>query len=80
MPIKNTVENEKNLKWNFYVNKIDKMNYLLALTKCGKTRCQSAGIRALMHLYINDPEVQKKVNDIVDDFIVYKQEGTTSCL
>lgn len=78
MPIKTTVETNHSLNWNFYVNKIDKMNYLLALTKNGKSRCQSAGIRALMHLYINDPEVQSKVNDIIDDFLVYKQDGTIS--
>lgn len=67
-------------KWNLYVNEIEKHEYLLALTKCGKSRCQSAAVRAFMYLYVNDPEIREKVNKIVDDFLVYKDNGESSKL
>lgn len=80
MPRKTTVNDAHNKKWNMYVNEIDKTNYLLELTKCGKSRCQSAAVRAFMYLYVNDKEVRNKINLIVDDFLVYKEDGTTSVL
>lgn len=67
-------------KWNMYVNEIDKMEYLMALTKAGKSRCQSAAVRAFMYLYVNDKVVQDKVNAIVDNYIVYKENGDSSQL
>lgn len=80
MPIKKDITNNHDKMWNFYVNEIEKANYLLALNKCGKPRAQSAGIRALMYLYVNDIEVRYKVNTIIDDFIVYKKNGEISQL
>lgn len=80
MPIKTNITNNHSKMWNFYVNEIEKCNYLLALNKCGKPRAQSAGIRALMFLYCSDIEVQNKVNTIIDDFIVYKKNGEISQL
>jgi hypothetical protein len=65
-------------KWNMYVNEIEKMEYLMALTKAGKSRCQSAAVRAFMYLYANDEVVREKVNAIVDDYIVYKENGESS--
>ena len=80
MPIKKDVNSKHDKTWNFYVNEIEKCNYLLALNKAGKPRAQSAGIRALMYLYVNDIEVHNKVNTIIDDFIVYKKNGEISQL
>ena len=80
MPIKTTRETAHDKKWNFYVNEIDKNEFLLQLVKCGKGRCQSAAIRAFMYLYIHDETVRNKINDIVDDFLVYKENGETSKL
>ena len=80
MPKKVDINSGLTKKWNLYINPIDKAEYLLALTKAGKSRCQSAAIRAFMHLYIVDKEVQDKINAIVDDFLVYKEDGTTSVL
>lgn len=80
MPKKSKLDKSLCLKWNLYINPIDKAEYLLALTKAGKSRCQSAAIRAFMHLYIVDKDVQDKINAIVDDFLVYKEDGATSIL
>lgn len=78
MPRKPDIENVHNLKWNFYVNPIEKAEYLIALTKSGKARCQSAGIRAFMYLYAQDEELRTKVNSVIDNFIVYKENGDMS--
>ena len=67
-------------KWNFYVNEIDKSNYLLELAKAGKSRCQSAGLRALMFLYTTDEVVKNKVNAIVDEFLIVKENGKPSLM
>ena len=80
MPIKTNKLTALSKRWNFYVNEIDKLEYLKALVISGKARCQSAGIRAFMYLYINDEEVRDKVNSIVDDFLVYKENGEPSQL
>lgn len=80
MPRKTTINDALNQKWNFYCNSIDKAAYQLELTKCGKSRCQSAAVRAFMYLYVNDKEVRDKINLIVDDFLVYKEDGSTSIL
>ena len=56
--------------WNLYIDENDKLHYLLELTKSGKQRCQSAGIRAMMHLYTVDEDVRNKVNSIIDNFVV----------
>ena len=73
-------EKPLSLRWNLYVNEDDKLNYLLALAKCGKQQCQSAGVRAFMHLYAQDETVRNKVNDIIDNYIVYKDNGSISKL
>ena len=78
MPRQPDIENVHNIKWNFYVNPIEKANYLIALTREGKARCQSAGLRAFMYLYALDKEVRDKINNIIDDFIVYKENGDMS--
>ena len=80
MPRKITLEDSHTKKWNLYVNELDKLEFIKALVISGKTRAQSAAIRALMYLYISDIEVQNKVNTIVDDFIVYNQNGEKSIL
>ena len=80
MPRKTTVTTAKDKRWNFYVNEIDKAEFLIALTKSGKQKCQSAALRAFMYLYANDESVKEKVNSIVDDFLVYKENGTISLL
>ena len=78
MPRKPDIENVHNLKWNFYVNPIEKAEYLIALTKSGKARSQSAGIRAFMYLYAQDEELRNKINSVIDKFIVYKENGDAS--
>ena len=80
MPIKTTQLTNHSKKWNLFVNEIEKSEYLITLAKSGKLRAQSAGVRAFMHLYVNDPEVRDKVNAIIDDFIVYKDNGEPSLL
>lgn len=80
MPRRVDINSGLTKKWNLYVNEIEKNEYLLALVKCGKSRCQSAAVRAFMHLYVNDPIVRDKVNAIVDDFLVYKENGESSKL
>lgn len=67
-------------KWNLYVNEIEKLKYLKALVKAGHPRAQSAGIRAMMHLYVTDSDVREKVNSIIEDYIIYKKDGSTSQL
>lgn len=67
-------------KWNLYVNEIEKLNYLKALVEAGYPRAQAAGIRAMMHLYVTDSDVREKVNSIIEDYIIYKKDGSTSQL
>lgn len=67
-----------NVKWNFYTSLTSKLDYVLALAKSGKQRQQSAGLRAMMDLYVNDPIVRDKVNAIIDDYAIYKQNGEIS--
>lgn len=67
-------------KWNLYVNEIEKLNYLKALIEAGHPRAQAAGIRAMMHLYVTDSDVREKVNSIIEDYIIYKKDGSTSQL
>lgn len=80
MPRKTNIVTAKDKRWNFYVNEIDKANFLIALTKSGKQKCQSAALRAFMYLYTNDESIKEKINSIVDDFLVYKENGTVSLL
>jgi hypothetical protein len=76
------VDNQTNhyKKWNMYVNEIEKTEYLLALTKAGKARCQSAAVRAFMFLYATDEVVRNKINAIVDKYMVYNDNGSESKL
>ena len=78
MPRKTTTTTELSEKWNFYINQVDKAEYQVALVKSGKPRAQSAGLRAMIYLYVHDEDIRAKVNNIIDDFIVYKQNGKTS--
>ena len=80
MPRKTTPLTAYDKKWNFYVNEGERIEYLMALAKVGKSRCQSAGLRAFMYLYCHDEEVRDKVNEIIDQFLVYKENGKTSLL
>ncbi len=80
MPRKPEPGTELGKKWNMYVNEHERLEYMLALAESGHPRAQAAGIRAFMFLYVNDKEVRDKVNKIIDDFIVYKQNGDSSIL
>lgn len=80
MPRKVDINSGHTKKWNMYVNEIEKLEYLKALVKSGHSNAQSAGVRAFMYLYANDEEVRNKVNAIIDDYIVYKQDGSSSRL
>ena len=80
MPRKVTQDTSFSQKWNLYVNEIEKLNFIKALINAGKTRAQSAAIRAMMHLYVTDTDVQNKVNAIVDNFIIYNNNGDKSLL
>ena len=78
MPRKTTVLDEHNTMYNFYVNKIEQLEFIQAVAKNGHSRAQSATLRALMHLYIYDVDIQKKVDEIIDQFIIYRQSGDPS--
>lgn len=80
MPIKPDKYTNHSKKWNLFVNEIEKTEYLCALAKSGKSRAQSAGVRAFMYLYVNDKDIRNKVNAIIDKFIVYKENGEPSLL
>ena len=80
MPRKVNSMTEHSKKWNMYVNELEKANFLIALTKSGKSKCQSAAVRAFMYLYANDDVVRNKVNAIVDNFLGYKENGQISKL
>lgn len=69
-----------NQQWNLFVNPVDKAEFMLALTKSGKTRAAAAAVRAFMHLYATDNIVRDKVNNIIDDYIIYKDSGDKSIL
>lgn len=66
--------------WNLYVNEIEKLEYLKKLVECGKPKCQSAAVRAFMHLYVTDDMVRNKVNSIVDNYVIYNSNDTISRL
>lgn len=78
MPRKVDVHSAHTKKWNMYVNEVEKLEYLKALIEAGHPRAQSAGVRAFMFLYANDKEVRDKVNAIIDDYLVYKDDGEPS--
>lgn len=78
MPKKTTIVDEHHQMYNFYVNKIEQLEFVKAVVESGHLRAQSATLRALMHLYVTDTDVRNKVNSIVNDFIVYKQNGEIS--
>jgi len=78
MPRKVDINSEHTKKWNLYVNELEKLDYILALTKAGKSRCQSAGIRAFMYAYANNEIVRNEINKIIDDFIVYNDNNKIS--
>ena len=80
MPRKVSKENALNQQWNLFVNPIEKTEFILALTKSGKSRCASAAVRAFMKLYATDEIVRSKINNIIDDYIVYKENGDKSVL
>lgn len=80
MPRKTDINTSHDKLYNFYINEIQKYNYLIALKQSNKDKAQSAGIRAMIHLYCNDIEFRDKVNSVIDDFIVYKQDGKISQL
>lgn len=80
MPRKIDIYSAHTKKWNLYVNELEKIKFLKEVVNSGKQRAQSAAIRALMYLYINDKEVRDKTNAIIDDFIVYKNNGEVSIL
>ena len=79
MPIKNKPL-EKKERWNFYVTEIDKVEYMIALNKAGKYKAQSAGLRAFMHLYATDDIVRNKINEIIDDYKIFKDSGKPSLM
>lgn len=80
MPRKPNDFNKLDKRWNFYVNEIDKAKFILELVKAGFPNCQSAAMRAFMHLYANDEVVREKANAIMEDYIVYKKNGNESLL
>lgn len=78
MPRKTTVTDEHNRMYNFYVNQVEYLEFVKSVIISGHTRAQSATLRALMHLYVTDKEVRDKVNNIVEDFIIYKTNNEPS--
>lgn len=78
MPIKTDASNEHHTMYNFYINRVEQLEFIKKVTESGHLRAQSAALRALMHLYVTDPEVTKKANAIIDKFIVYKKDGNIS--
>lgn len=78
MPRKTTVTNEHNTMWNFYVNKIEQLEFIKAVVESGHSRAQSATLRALMHLYVTNESIREEANKIIEDFMVYKQNGEPS--
>lgn len=71
-------ENKDSVLWNFYIDKRAKIDFLTKLIETGHFRAQGAAIRALINLYISDKSIQDKINDTIDDFIVYKKNGDMS--
>lgn len=80
MPRKPSKNEELGKKWNFYVNEQERLEFILTLTKSGYSRAQGAALRAMIHLYISDEEFRNKVNNIIEDYLVYKANGDTSIL
>ena len=80
MPKKVDINSGHTKKWNMYVNEIEKLEYLKALIARGHSNAQSAAVRAFMFLYAHDPEVADKIDAILDDYMVYKQNGEPSHL
>lgn len=78
MPRKVDLYSEHTKRWNFYVNELEKLDYIMALTKAGKSRCQSAGLRAFMYAYTNNELVRNEINKIIDDFVIYTDNDKLS--
>ena len=78
MPIKTDKFTEHSRLWSLYVNELEKAKFLKSLAEQGKQRQGSAAIRAMMYLYVNDNDFQKKVNTKINDFLVFNKDGSTS--
>lgn len=80
MPRKVDINSGHTKKWNLYVNEIEKLEYLKALVAAGFPQAQSAAVRAFMFLYATDKETRDKINKLIPDYLVYKQDGSMSKL
>jgi hypothetical protein len=79
MPKKVTPENAKD-KWNFYMPLELKLKMHQKLLKMGQQRKQSALIRALIRLFVDDKIDEAQLLTLIDEETYIKQDGTSSVL
>ena len=78
MPKKITEISETMNKWNFYVNKKEKAEFIRALILNGHEKSQSAALRALMELYSTGKIDNSLINPLIEKHKLYKQNGEIS--
>jgi len=79
MPKLVTPENAKE-KWNFYFPLGLKLKMHQKLLKIGQQRKQSALLRALIRMFINNDIDDDKLIELIEEETYIKQDGSTSVL
>ena len=67
-------------RWNFYIDPTRKINFMLRLDEIGYPNKQSAALRTLMQIFIEDKEVQQLVLKKIEENIVYRKNGKPSIM
>lgn len=78
MPKKITEIGNTMSKWNFYVSKKEKAEFIRALVINGHEKSQSAALRALMELYSSGQIDANIINPLIEKHKLYKQNGEIS--
>ena len=53
-------------KWNFYIDKLDKLKFMKALLDDGHQKAQSAALRAFIKRYSVDADLRKLIEPFIE--------------
>lgn len=54
-------------KWNFYVDKVEKIKFMKVLLEHGHQKAQSAALRAFIKRYQEDEQVRKLIDPYIEE-------------
>lgn len=61
------VVDNKMEKWNFYIDKIDKLKFMKSLLDGGHQKAQSAALRAFIKRYTVDEQLRKLMEPYIEN-------------